>query len=108
MLIGETVDYVCPMVYPSHWPNGSLAVGGHPNDHPFETIAISMELAKAKLPDPARVRPWLQGFSLPGMRAYGPTEVRAQIDAAEEAGVGGWMVWDMGNRYFEEAFRSTI
>ena len=108
VLIGETVDYVCPMVYPSHWPNGSLAVGGVPNDHPFETISISMELAKAKLPDAARVRPWLQGFSLPGMRAYGATDVRAQIDAAEAAGVGGWMVWDMGNRYFEDAFRSAL
>jgi hypothetical protein len=106
-LMGQAVDYVCPMVYPSHWPNGSLAVGGHPNDFPYETIAISMEFAKEKVPsDVGRIRPWLQGFSLPGMRAYGPKEIRAQIDAAEAAGVEGWMVWDMGNRYFEETFKA--
>jgi hypothetical protein len=104
-LIGKVVDYVCPMVYPSHWPTGSLAVGGVPNDFPYQTIELSMEFAKAKMPDDAkRIRPWLQGFTWPGMRAYGPQEVRAQIDAAEAAGVGGWMIWDMGNRYFEEAF----
>jgi hypothetical protein len=105
-LMGQAVDYVCPMVYPSHWPYGSLAVGGHPNDFPYETIAISMEFAKGKIPaDTGRIRPWLQGFSLPGMRAYGPVEIRAQIEAAEAAGVDGWMIWDMGNRYFEESFR---
>jgi hypothetical protein len=105
-LIGDVVDVVCPMVYPSHWPYGSIAVGGVPNDHPYETIKASMEFAKAKLPDEEqRIRPWLQGFSLPGYRPYGAPDVRAQIDAAEAAGVGGWMIWDMANRYQEEAFR---
>ena len=105
-LIGEVVDVVCPMVYPSHWPYGSIAVGGLPNDFPYETVQVSMEFAKGKLPDEERrIRPWLQGFSLPGYRPYGSHDVRAQIDAAEAAGVGGWMIWDMGNRYFEEAFR---
>jgi hypothetical protein len=104
-LIGDVVDVICPMIYPSHWPTGSLAVGGVPNDFPYETVHLSMEFAKDKLPDDAsRIRPWLQGFSLPGYRPYGPVDVRAQIDAAEAAGVGGWMIWDMGNRYFEEAF----
>ena len=104
-MIAPLVDAVCPMVYPSHFPEGSIAVPGHPNDHPYETIAISMDRGKARLPGLAhRLRPWLQDFSLPGMTEYGVAEVRAQIDAAEAAGVGGWMVWDANNVYHAEAF----
>jgi len=103
--LAPVVDYVCPMVYPSHFPNGSLDVAGHPNDFPYETIAISLEAGKANVPGVApKLRPWLQDFSLPGMSEYGVAEVRAQIDAAEAAEVGGWMIWDPNNRYHEAAF----
>ncbi|MGH2531206.1 MAG: putative glycoside hydrolase [Thermomicrobiales bacterium] len=104
--IARTVDVVCPMVYPSHWPTGSLPVNGHPNNYPYETIAITMARAQEKLGRHAhKVRPWLQHFSLPGMRAYGAAEVRAQIDAAHETNVEGWMIWDPSNQYHEQAFR---
>jgi hypothetical protein len=33
------------------------------------------------------------------MTPYGPEEVRLQIQAAEEHGTSGWMLWDMANRY---------
>ena len=103
--IGEVVDFVCPMVYPSHFPNGSIAVDGHPNDYPYETIAISLEAGAPKLPGgAAQLRPWLQDFSLPGLSDYGPAEVRAQIDAAEAAGAGGWMIWNAANVYHEASF----
>lgn len=104
--IAPVVDYFCPMVYPSHWPNGSLAVPGHPNDFPYQTVEISMELAEQRLPDMVqKVRPWLQGFSLPGMTPYGPEDIRAQIDAAEASGIEGWMIWTFDNHYPEDAFK---
>jgi len=104
--LARLVDVLCPMVYPSHFPNGSLLLPGHPNDFPYETIAISMDAGKAKLGGSARtLRPWLQDFSLPGMRAYGAEDLRAQIDAAEAAGAGGWMVWDPNNLYHADAFK---
>ncbi|MGH2557563.1 MAG: putative glycoside hydrolase [Thermomicrobiales bacterium] len=104
--IARTVDVVCPMVYPSHWPSGSLALNGHPNNYPYETIAITMARAQDKLGRHAhKVRPWLQDFSLPGLRAYGAAEVRAQIDGARETDVDGWMIWDPSNRYHDKAFR---
>jgi hypothetical protein len=31
---------------------------------------------------------------LEGYSEYGPTEVRAQIDAAEAMGVSGWLLWN--------------
>lgn len=104
-VLAPVVDYLCPMVYPSHFPEGSLAVEGHPNDFPHETIEISLGLGEAKLPGEInRFRPWLQDFSLPGLREYTAEDVRAQIDAAEEIGSGGWMIWDPNNRYQEAAF----
>ena len=103
--LARLVDVLCPMVYPSHFPAGSLLLPGHPNDFPSETIAISMDAGKTKLGGTARkLRPWLQDFSLPGMRAYGAEDLRAQIDAAEAGGAGGWMVWDPNNVYHETAF----
>jgi hypothetical protein len=93
------VDFVCPMVYPSHFDAGSILVGGggEPNDYPAEVIEISMAAALDKMPGmEEKLRPWLQDFSLGGMMPYGPNEVRAQIDAAEASGATGWMLWNSG------------
>jgi hypothetical protein len=103
--IAEVVDYVCPMAYPSHFPDGSIAVDGHPNDFPYETIEISLGAGEEKVAGlPGKLRPWLQDFSLPGMSDYGPAEVRAQIDAAEANGAAGWMIWNAASVYHEDAF----
>ncbi len=104
-VLAPEVDYLCPMVYPSHFPEGSLAVDGHPNDFPYETIEISLSLGEAKLPgEISRFRPWLQDFSLPWLSDYTADDVRAQIDAAEAIGTSGWMIWDPNNRYHDAAF----
>jgi hypothetical protein len=105
--LADHVDYISPMVYPSHWPEGSIAVNGHPNDFPYETIEISMGLAKQQLNGSgAQLRPWLQDFNywIEGSRDYGDAEVRAQIDASEDLGLSGWLIWDPNNRYHEGAF----
>jgi hypothetical protein len=103
--IAEVVDYVCPMVYPSHFPNGSIVVDGHPNDFPYETIEISLAAGEEKIAEArGKLRPWLQDFSLPGMSDYGALEVRAQIDAAEANGAAGWMIWNAANVYHDDAF----
>ena len=102
--LAGVVDYLCPMVYPSHFPEGSIAVPGHPNDFPAETIRISLEAGAASV-DPARFRPWLQDFSLQGMTPYGEEEVRAQIDASEAVGTNGWMLWSADSVFSVSALR---
>src|SRR5215212_7301079 len=103
--LAEVIDYVCPMVYPSHFPDGSITVDGQPNDFPYETIEISLGAGQEKVAGlNGRLRPWLQDFSLPGMSDYGPAEVRAQIDAAEANGAAGWMIWNAASVYHEDAF----
>lgn len=89
------LDYVCMMIYPSHFEEGNIASApGHPNDYPYETILESLERAEALVPgSSAKFRPWLQDFSYGGMRDYTVEDVRAQIDAAEDFGTNGWMLW---------------
>jgi hypothetical protein len=94
------VDYLCPMVYPSHYSENQFGLPGHPNDYPYEIVGISLDGGVERVSgDSLRIRPWLQDFDLPGMTPYGPEEVRLQIQAAEEHGTSGWMLWDMANRY---------
>lgn len=105
--LAQYVDYLSPMIYPSHFPNGSIAVDGHPNDFPYKTIEISLRLGREKLGgDATKIRPWLQDFSFFDMMPYGDKEVRAQIDASNEIGTSGWMLWDPNNQYHPGALES--
>lgn len=89
------LDYVCMMIYPSHFEEGNIASApGHPNDYPYETIYESLERAETLVPgSSAKFRPWLQDFSYGGMRDYTAEDVRAQINAAEDFGSSGWVLW---------------
>jgi hypothetical protein len=109
-VMGKYADYVCPMVYPSHFLYGELGLG-NPGAHPYEIVKKSMELVRNQLTGEAsraKVRPWLQDFTLiwvpeDQIVRYGPREVRAQIDASEETGTSGWALWDSDNDYTVEA-----
>ncbi|MBX3071957.1 MAG: hypothetical protein KF883_15740 [Thermomicrobiales bacterium] len=90
----EVVDFIHPMVYPSHFNEGSIGVDGHPNSFPYETLDITIGLGQAKMPGmELKMRPWLQDFTL-GDPPYGPEQVRAQIDATMDNGASGWMLWN--------------
>ncbi len=55
------------------------------------------DFSKAVEGSGADLMPWLQDFSM-GV-AYGPAQVRAQIDAAAAAGVHSWILWDPAVSY---------
>jgi hypothetical protein len=107
--IGQTLqdltplaDYVCLMIYPSHYEEGNIPVDGHPNDFPAETVAYTLERSQEWAPGTMKkMRPWLQDFTYPleGYSAYGPEQVRAQIDAAEAQGVSGWLLWNAAGEF---------
>lgn len=91
------VEYVSPMMYPSHYGRGVYGIN-IPNKDPYRTIHFGLQDARARLGDLAfRLRPYLQDFSL-GVH-YGPNEVRAQILAAARMGVTSWILWNPQNRY---------
>lgn len=97
------VDYLSPMVYPSHFPDGAMGLDGHPNNYPYETIQISMAAGRDQLGSALQLRPWLQDFDFFDMIPYGQAEVRAQIDAAEDVGTSGWLLWDPNNAFTVDA-----
>ena len=99
--MAEHTDYIAPMVYPSHWARGEYDVAD-PNSQPYDIVHRSVAdfLAAVEGTD-TRIVPWLQDFSL-GVR-YGPAEVRAQIDAAADAGTDEWILWSPRVRYNDEA-----
>jgi hypothetical protein len=90
--MSEWVDYVCPMVYPSHYAKGEFRIPD-PNKAPYKTVYLSMEGAKKKLGVHAsKIRPYLQDFSL-GCH-YGAKEVRTQIQATYDNDIGEWLLWN--------------
>lgn len=107
--LGEIVDYLCPMVYPSHY--GEQVFGlDVPDAHPYEVVLGAMEISKKELEgmmegSRAKVRAWLQAFTaswIPGYIPYGGTEIRAQIQAVYDAGYEEWILWNASNSYSAE------
>ena len=113
-LVSPHVDYVSPMMYPSHYANGTYGLA-IPDARPYETIYHGLQDAqkkdqglKAKQQQPATIRPWYQDFTarwVKGHIPYGPREVQAQIKAGRDLGVEEYLIWDAGNSYSEGAWR---
>ena len=90
--MAREVDYVAPMVYPSHWAPQEYGVA-NPEREPYAIVRRSLlDFRRAVRGSGARVVPWLQDFSL--TVEYGDREVRAQIDAARAAGIDEYLLWD--------------
>lgn len=97
-------DFICPMVYPSHYPDGYLGYK-NPAEHPYEVVNRALRKAVNKTQKAgeniSKIRPWLQDFDL-GAR-YQREEIRAQIKAAQDNQISSWMLWDPRNTYTREA-----
>lgn len=108
--VSNAVDYICPMVYPSHYANGSYGLG-IPDQHPYELIDRTLGYAirrDSAQPTPAKIRPWLQGFTATWVKGhinYGPAQIKAQIKAAADRGIESYLIWHPSGRYNEAAYR---
>ena len=99
--MGEHVDYVAPMVYPSHWGPGEYGVPD-PNAEPRRIVEESVrEYVDTLAGTRTRVVPWLQDFNWPV--TYTPEMVRAQIEGSEAAGAPEWIMWNASVRYQADA-----
>lgn len=105
--IARHVEYLSPMVYPSHWVPGEYGVA-NPNRQPFDIVKVTLADFQAKVAGTGvRLMPWLQDFSMG--HPYGPAEVRAQIDGAASIGIPDWLLWNAGVIYTAGALdRSRI
>ncbi|MCK5021981.1 MAG: hypothetical protein KAR54_01900 [Candidatus Pacebacteria bacterium] len=93
-------DYICPMVYPSHYPRDFIGLS-NPAEYPYEVIKYSMDKAVEKVLNASssidKLRPWLQDFDLGA--DYTAEMVRAQIQATYDSGLDSWMLWSAANTY---------
>ncbi len=100
------VDFICPMVYPSHYAAGTFGLDV-PDREPYQTVRSALEGSKTALSgleedSRAGVRAWLQDFTATWVKGhinYGGEELRAQIQAVYDAGYTDWILWNAKNIY---------
>ncbi len=103
--VSSLADVVLPMVYPSHYYRGAYGLA-FPNAEPYAVVSRALAdgvKRNEKLSNAARIRPWLQSFSIRRVR-YGPKEIRAQINATYDLGLTDWVLWNASGRYPSGAF----
>ncbi len=106
--MAKHMDYICPMIYPSHYADGNYGID-HPDMRPYETITAALQDSRKELyfagregGHIAQVRPWLQDFTASWLQnyvEYGPEQVRAQIQAVYDCGYDEWLLWDASCKY---------
>lgn len=104
------LDYICPMVYPSHYGNGVYGID-IPDAEPYKTVNAAMNAAAKELsvlPEEQRAlnRVWIQSFTatwVNGHITYGPEQIREQIHGAYDAGYEEWILWNASIKYQPES-----
>lgn len=119
--MSKYLDYICPMIYPSHYRNGVYGIE-YPDLEPYNVVNRVLNKSKEVLKeagegdkteednqtaegDKAVVRPWLQDFTaswLPKHKSYGKKEIQEQIKGVYDSGYEEWILWNGRNNYTEE------
>lgn len=125
--IGRSLDYICPMIYPSHYanaaPSGAMSnkvgqtINGvkftHPDLKPYEVVYNTLVVGKSRAEKVEgynlKMRPYIQGFTAKYLpegyyMTYGVDAHRKQIQAVYDAGYDEWIFWNASNTYVEDAF----
>ena len=108
--VSNAVDYICPMMYPSHYANRSYGLRV-PDQQPYELIDRGIKDALRRnrnLATPARLRPWIQAFTATWLKEYHQYDVaavKAQIKALSDNGVQSYLIWNPANNYQKQAYR---
>lgn len=102
--VTQVVDYISPMMYPSHYGNGAYGIAV-PDAQPYKTIYHSLKDSinrNENVNSPAVIRPWIQAFTAKWVKGYIPyneKEIREQIKAMNDLGVTEYLLWSPSNNY---------
>lgn len=105
--MSKYLDYICPMIYPSHFGDGNYGVE-HPDLEPYKLVRKVLTASKTKLDEipegqhRATVRPWLQDFTatwIKNYQVYGPLQLREQIIGVYAVGYKEWLLWNASGNY---------
>ena len=97
----DSVDVVCPMLYPSGYQFG-IPKYKNPVQHTYEIVYLSLKRAQERTgANPLRFRPWIQAFRDYAFRGgdFSEERMRIQIQASDKFGASGWMFWNPRNVY---------
>lgn len=111
LAMSDSVDYMCPMIYPSHYSAGYFGID-HPDIHPYDTIFAAMKVSASELSGDehaAVVRPWIQAFTASYLgegnyTVYGMNEIQEEVSALEDSGCEEWLAWNASSNYNWDAF----
>jgi len=95
--ISVYVDYISPMLYPSHFNRGFEGIA-NPADHPEYFYQKGMNYFKALLPDYVKIRPWLQAFKW-RVTNYNEEYILRQIKTSQDNHGYGWILWNAASNY---------
>jgi hypothetical protein len=90
--VGERVDFISPMLYPSHYHEQVY------KDDPYRTVTDALGAGLKRTTTP--LRPFLQAFNMAipsGMTLEG--YIRAQVKAARALGADGYLFWNPSSDY---------
>jgi len=110
--VSNVTDYICPMMYPSHYANGSYRIA-IPDANPYKTMYYSaLDCAKrnANIKTPAIIRPWIQDFTAAWVRghiSYKEKQIRDQLRGLNENGIEEFLLWNAANRYTDLNYNQT-
>lgn len=106
--IASIVDYVCPMIYPSHFGVNSMEIK-KPDLEPYNVIYKVLKLSEKMLKDAGKpelqqkVRPYLQAFTAKwlknGYQVYSKEQIEEQIKATTDAGLNQWSLFNGAGSY---------
>lgn len=105
-------DYVCPMVYPSHYASNYIGYK-NPAEYPYEIVLHSIKFANSRYKayekenstgNIAKIRPWLQDFNVGAVYTDKMVllEIKAVLDSLAED-YNGFMLWNPNNIYKQNA-----
>lgn len=104
--IAPYVDYVAPMVYPSHYPKGWQGYK-KPATVPYKVVKSSLDSGVKKIEalgfPKEKIRPWLQDFDLGAN--YTSAMVKSEQQAVYDSGLQSWMMWDPSCKYTLSAYQ---
>tara|TARA_B100001996_G_scaffold371140_1_gene346166 strand:+ start:418 stop:1698 length:1281 start_codon:yes stop_codon:yes gene_type:complete len=87
----DNVDFISPMVYPSHYSKGSFGYQ-NPNSHPYEVVSAALNDGLERGVPETQLRPFLQGFW------HSIADVKENINAAEDKNLD-WIIWNILSTY---------
>lgn len=108
--LAKHLDYICPMIYPSHYGEGSFGIP-YPDLDPYKLISEVMHYSNSVIQEIprherlAQVRPWLQDFTaswLGNYQEYGDKQINEQIKATYDALGKEWLLWNGAGRYHSD------